>query len=174
VVLLDPQGREALRLPLVVAALSPRSLWNLGFEQLYIDQPQLEIRRAADGRIFVAGLDFSRGSDNEGRAADWFFSQTEFIIQGGTIAWTDELRGAPPLALSQVDFVARNGARATRCGWTRRRRANGAALQPGGHVPATAALEEGGMAGMGWPAVRGLRAGRCVAAAPAMPTSASR
>ena len=111
VVLLDPQGRPALRLPVVVGALSPRSLWNLGFEQLYVDQPQLEIRRAADGRIFVAGLDLSRGSDNEGRAADWFFSQAEFIVQGGRVQWTDELRGAPPVVLRQVDFVARNGAR---------------------------------------------------------------
>src|SRR6186997_1051793 len=31
VVLLDTQGRTALRLPRVLAALSPRSLWNLGF-----------------------------------------------------------------------------------------------------------------------------------------------
>jgi uncharacterized protein (TIGR02099 family) len=108
VVLLDPQGREALRLPLVVAALSPRSLWNLGFEQVFIDRPQLEIRRDRQGRFFVAGLDFSRTSANEGRAGDWFFDQTEFIIQGGTIHWTDELRGAPPLALANVDFVARN------------------------------------------------------------------
>jgi uncharacterized protein (TIGR02099 family) len=111
VVLLDPQGREALRLPTVIGTLSPRSLWNLGFEQLYLDRPRLEIRRAADGRIFVGGLDFSRTSDNEGRAADWFFRQTEFIIRGGAIQWTDELRGAPPLVLSQVDFVSRNGAR---------------------------------------------------------------
>jgi uncharacterized protein (TIGR02099 family) len=111
VVLLDPQGREALRLPLVVAALSPRSLWNLGFEQLYIHAPRLDIRRSRAGRIFVAGLDFSRASGNEGRAADWFFGQTEFIIQDGTVAWTDELRGAPTLALQQVDFVARNHAR---------------------------------------------------------------
>lgn len=111
VVLLDPQGRAALTLPHVVGALSPRSLWNLGFEQLYIDQPRLDIRRAADGRIFVAGLDFSRSSDNEGRAADWFFSQTEFVIQGGWVQWTDEQRGAPPLVLSQVNFVARNQAR---------------------------------------------------------------
>ena len=108
VVLLDPQGREALKLPLVVAAVSPRSLINLGFHQLYIDQPQLDIRRDAAGHIFVAGLDFSRASDNEGRAADWFFSQTEFVIQGGRLQWTDELRGAPPLALSQVDLVVRN------------------------------------------------------------------
>lgn len=111
VVLLDPRGREALRLPLVVGALTPRSLWNLGFEQLYIHEPSLAIRRAADGRFFVAGLDFSRGSDNEGRAADWFFRQGEFAIQGGSIHWTDELRRAPPLALEQVNFVVRNSAR---------------------------------------------------------------
>jgi uncharacterized protein (TIGR02099 family) len=111
VVLLDPQGREALRLPRVLAALSPRSLWNLGFEQLYIDHPQLDIRRAADGHIFVAGLDFSRSSDNEGRGADWFFQQTEFVIRGGTVRWTDEKRAAPPLALDQVDFVMRNAGR---------------------------------------------------------------
>jgi uncharacterized protein (TIGR02099 family) len=111
VVLLDPQGREALRLPLVVGSLSPRSLWNLGFEQLYIDQPRLDIRRAADGRVFVAGLDFSRATNTGGDGADWFFSQPEFAIRGGWIQWTDEQRGAPPLMLSQVDFVARNGAR---------------------------------------------------------------
>lgn len=111
VVLLDPQGREALRLPLVVGALSPRSVWNLGFEQLYIHQPHLDIRRDAGGRFFVAGLDFSRTSDNEGRAADWFFRQKEFILQGGTLRWTDEMRGAPALELRQVDFVVRNTAR---------------------------------------------------------------
>lgn len=111
VVLLDPQGREALRLPRILGALSPRSVWNLGFEQLHIEAPQLDIRRAADGRIFVAGLDFSRSSDNDGRAADWFFRQGEFVIRGGTLRWTDEVRKAPPLALSNVDFVVRNKAR---------------------------------------------------------------
>lgn len=111
VTLLDPLGRAALRLPRVLAALSPRSLWNLGFEQLYIDSPELDVRRSADGRIHVAGLDFSRSSDNDGRAADWLFSQTEFVIRNGTVRWTDELRGAPPLALSGVDLVMRNKAR---------------------------------------------------------------
>ena len=51
VVLLDPQGREALRLPRLLAALSPTSLWGKGFEQLHIDQPELDIRRTADGKI---------------------------------------------------------------------------------------------------------------------------
>lgn len=111
VVLLDPQGREALRLPRVLASLSPRSLWNLGFEQLYIDQPALDIRRAADGRIYVAGLDLSRGGTNDGKAADWFFRQAEFVIRNGTLRWTDEMRSAPPLALEDVTFVMRNSAR---------------------------------------------------------------
>jgi uncharacterized protein YhdP len=109
--LLDPQGRTALKLPRVVAALSPRSLWNLGFEQLYIEKPELEIRRAADGHIFVGGLDLSRGGGNDGRAADWFFRQTEFVVRGGTVRWVDEMRSAPPLALGAVDFVMRNGLR---------------------------------------------------------------
>jgi len=111
VVLLDPQGRPALRLPRVLAALTPRSLWNLGFEQLHIDRPELDVRRAADGKIYVGGLDFSRSSDNDGKAADWFFEQTEFVIRNGTVRWTDEMRAAAPLALDQVDFVMRNGAR---------------------------------------------------------------
>jgi uncharacterized protein (TIGR02099 family) len=111
VALLDPQGREALRLPLVLVSLSPRSLWRRGFEQLYIEQPELDVRRAADGRIFVAGLDFSQQAGDGSDVADWFFSQTEFVIHGGTLRWTDELRGAQPLALSQVDLVVRNSLR---------------------------------------------------------------
>lgn len=109
--LLDPQGREALRLHRVVASLSPRSMLNFGFDQLYIEQPALDVRRAQDGRIFVAGLDMSRGESSDGRAADWFFNQTEFVIRNGTLQWTDELRGATPLALSSVDLVVRNPAR---------------------------------------------------------------
>ncbi|MGH8859361.1 MAG: YhdP family protein, partial [Polaromonas sp.] len=109
VTLLDAQGREALRLPRLLGALSPSSLWGLGFEQLYIDKPDLDIRRAADGKIYVGGLDLSKDREaGHSAVADWFFSQTEFVIRGGTVRWTDELRQAPPLALTQVDWVMRN------------------------------------------------------------------
>lgn len=112
VVLLDAQGREALRLPRVVAAPSPRSLWNLGFEQLYVEKPELDVRRLADGRIVVAGLDLARNAQgDEGEGADWFFSQGEFLLRGGIVRWTDEGTGAPPLTLSGVDLVVRNTAR---------------------------------------------------------------
>ena len=109
--LLDAQGRVALTLPRVLAALSPRSLLGFGFEQLYIDQPALNVRRGPDGKIFVAGLDFSTGPSGSHSAADWFFSQTEFVIRNGTIEWVDEMRNVPALALRQVDFVMRNKAR---------------------------------------------------------------
>uniref|UniRef100_UPI004040A2D4 YhdP family protein n=1 Tax=Xylophilus sp. ASV27 TaxID=2795129 RepID=UPI004040A2D4 len=75
VALLDAQGRAALRLPQVVVALSPRSLWNHGFEQLYLGAPELDVRRTADGRILVAGIAISAdGADDGSAAADWLFS----------------------------------------------------------------------------------------------------
>ena len=109
--LLDPDGHDALRLPRVMATVSPTSLWNLGFEHLYIDSPQLHIRRTAQGRIYVAGLDVSKDQNSDGRAADWFFSQNEFVIQNGSVDWTDELRNMPTLTLEQVNLVMQNDLR---------------------------------------------------------------
>ncbi len=108
VALLDAAGRAALRLPRVVVALSPRSLLNAGFEQLYIESPELDVRRTPDGRIQVAGLPFTE-SQGDNRAADWLFSQGEVFIKRGTVRWTDEQRNAPELALEQVDLLLRNG-----------------------------------------------------------------
>jgi uncharacterized protein (TIGR02099 family) len=117
--LLDRQGREALRLPRVAAALSARSLlaFELRFEQLLIDSPQLEIRRDAQGRLFVAGLSVDEVEDRAetgGLAeqwADWFFSQHEFVVLNGRVRWIDEHRHAPPLELSALNLVLRNGLR---------------------------------------------------------------
>ena len=111
VLLLDAQGREALRLPRMLAALSPSSLWGKGFEQLFIDQPVLEIRRLADGRIFVGGIDISQQHGDGNAVADWLFSQPEISVKGGTVRWTDEVRHTPPLMLAGVDAVLRNGRR---------------------------------------------------------------
>ncbi|MEO7160302.1 MAG: YhdP family protein, partial [Polaromonas sp.] len=110
VTLLDAQGRVAVRLPRILGALSPSSLWGLGFEQLVIEQPELDVRRAADGKIFVGGLEVSKDTATGHSASlDWLFSQTELVVRGGTLRWTDEMRQAPPLALSRVDGVMRNG-----------------------------------------------------------------
>ncbi len=106
--LLDAHQHVALRLPLVLAALSPRSALGLSFEQLYIDRPELAVRRTADGRIWVAGFALPEaGSDGSG-ASNWVFSQPELVVRHGKLTWTDELRGLPALALADVDVVVRN------------------------------------------------------------------
>ncbi len=105
----DDQKREALRLERVVASVSPRSLWRLSFEQLYIDRPQVDVRMDAQGKLHVAGLSMATQTSGETRAADWFFAQRELVVEHGTVRWTDERRTAQPLLLSDVRFIARNG-----------------------------------------------------------------
>ncbi len=110
--LLDAQGRTALELPRVLAALSWTSVLRFDFDQLFLDQPTLEIRRLPDGRVFVAGLDVSSGPrGHDTRLADWFFSQREFVIRGATVRWIDEQRAVEPLELQALELVMRNGPR---------------------------------------------------------------
>ncbi|MFZ1180004.1 MAG: YhdP family protein, partial [Herbaspirillum sp.] len=52
-------------------------------------------------------LPVSSGAGSSG-AADWVLSQHEIVIRDGKIRWRDDRRGAPELALSQVDLVLRN------------------------------------------------------------------
>ncbi|MDF1481732.1 YhdP family protein [Extensimonas sp. H3M7-6] len=108
VALLDAQGRPALQLPRVVLALSPRALLTRGFEQLYLERPQLDLRRTADGRILIGGIALAQGG-GDSPFADWFFAQAEVLIRGGTVRWFDEQHAAPaPLELRQVDVLLRN------------------------------------------------------------------
>ena len=112
--LLDAQGRPALQLGRVAAAVAPAGLLllQLRFDQLLIDQTELEVRRDAKGRIFVAGIDLGgSASTDHSAAADWFFQQGEFVIRGGRVKWVDEQRSAPPLELTDVQLVVRNGLR---------------------------------------------------------------
>ncbi len=108
VLLFDREGEPALYLPRVQATLSPRSLWNLGFEQLAIDRPELEVRRTAEGRFYVAGIEIDPQGGGDNRMLDWVFSQTEWLITGGRVHWHDALRGAPPVELQQVDLRLHN------------------------------------------------------------------
>jgi uncharacterized protein (TIGR02099 family) len=116
---LDSTGRTALRLPRVAAVLSAQSLIVLEprFAQLLVDTPELEIRRDAQGRIFIAGLDVDAADRAEAGGAsdawlDWVFSQSELAIVRGRIRWLDEKRaGAQALEMSDVNLVIRNGLR---------------------------------------------------------------
>ncbi len=107
--LLDAGGQVALRLPRISGVITPASLSGLGFEQLLIEQAELDLRRTRDGKFYVGGLPVSeRKGTGDGAVIDWIFSQSELVIRGGTVRWTDELRQAPPLVLTNVDWVLRN------------------------------------------------------------------
>ena len=108
VTLTDATGREVLRLPRVLVALSARSVLRLGLEQLYIDSPVLDVRRTADGTLWVAGIALTSEANQDSPVLDWVFSQAELAIVHGTVTWTDGLRNAPPLTLTAVDLVLRN------------------------------------------------------------------
>lgn len=112
VVLLDAQQRESLRLRRVVATLAVRSVLVLEphFRQLLIEAPEIDLRRDAQGRIFIAGFAVNGTLAPAGNAAsDWLFSQREIAIRGGRLRWIDQTREAAPLMLSDVDLVLRNG-----------------------------------------------------------------
>ena len=108
VVLHDPLGKsEALRLSKVVVAVTAHSLMTLDVEQIYVEGPDLTVRRAADGQIFVAGIAVTANAE-QGTDSDWIFSQPEIAIRHGKLQWVDEMRGVPPLQLQDVDLVLRN------------------------------------------------------------------
>jgi uncharacterized protein (TIGR02099 family) len=115
--LLDEAGRPALQLPRINARLSletlwPTSLWRqeVHMDRLVLVQPQLDVRRDAQGRLHVAGLilDPAKTAQGDSRATDWLLDQALIRIEGGAVTWTDEMRPAPPLQLSQVDVELRN------------------------------------------------------------------
>lgn len=109
---LDAQGHSALRLPRLTVAVSLQSVLRLNVDQIGIERPSLQVRRTADGRVLVAGIDVLGGAGaQDARFADWFFSLPEFVIRRATVEWIDERHGAAPLALGDLDLVLRNGPR---------------------------------------------------------------
>ncbi|GIZ50656.1 YhdP family protein [Noviherbaspirillum aridicola] len=106
----DKAGNAALSLPQVSATLSWWSLvaGELRLHQLEILRPDLDVRRDSAGGLHVAGILLDNGKKGDGRGADWVLSQDEIVIRQGRVRWNDELRGAPELALDNVDFVLRN------------------------------------------------------------------
>ena len=108
VVVRDPQGRPALILPSVSATLA---WWSLAagearFETLDIIRPSLDVRRDAAGRLTVAGI--ALGGGQGGAPNDWALRQRHIVIREGRISWTDQQRGAPVLALDDVNMTLLN------------------------------------------------------------------
>ncbi|MGH8688093.1 MAG: YhdP family protein [Burkholderiales bacterium] len=111
---LDHGGREVLVLPLVEPVVGWGTLLagELRLHSLAIDGPRLTVRRAADGTLSVAGVALAAKGGGSGggssRLADWILDQREIIVRNAEIEWIDDLRGAPPLTLHNLQFRLRN------------------------------------------------------------------
>ena len=109
--ILDAQGREALVLPSVHNVVSYRSLLHgeLRLHSLVVDGPRLTVRRDPAGALYVAGVRLSGGGSGDGRFRQWVLGQEEIVVRRAQVEWRDEQRGAPPLALSELELTVRNG-----------------------------------------------------------------
>jgi uncharacterized protein (TIGR02099 family) len=109
VVVYDAAGRPALELARIDNSLSWLSLLALEprFHTMQIHRPHLEVRRAPDGTVSIAGIAL-RGAQEGRGLADWVFRQRQVTITGASVEWIDEQRGAPPLELSEVTLQLQN------------------------------------------------------------------
>ena len=115
-------------LPSIDNVLAWRSLLHgeLRLHPLAIDGPRLSVRRDAAGALYVAGMKLGGGAGGAGFER-WLLGQSEIVVRNAEIEWRDELRGAPPLALTALDLRLRNcRASATRSACPRGRRPSSA------------------------------------------------
>ncbi|MGA9395956.1 MAG: YhdP family protein [Azonexus sp.] len=116
VVIADRQGAPAFSLEQVEAVLSWSSLWHgqVMLAVLAFERPVLHVRREADGRITVAGIEAE--GDSDPAFASWVLGQQQIRIRNATVLWEDRLRAAPPLALEDLQFGLDNTGRKHRFG----------------------------------------------------------
>ena len=115
----DAEGRPALGFDHVEAELSWASLWNFGLvlHRFEIVAPDLDIRRDAEGRLFVAGLELV-DDGAEGGFDDWLLAQERVVVRDAALRWHDERRAAPVLELRHLNFDLQNSGSRHRFGFT--------------------------------------------------------
>jgi uncharacterized protein (TIGR02099 family) len=107
----DQQGRPALAFEHISAEISWSSFWHFAvrLKRLEITAPVLDIRRAVDGTLWIAGLPLQAASEEaDGHFPRWLLAQSRIVIRDARVLWRDEMRGAPPLELHDLHFDLRN------------------------------------------------------------------
>lgn len=109
VVVYDRADRPALELARIDNTLSWLSLLVLEprLHLLRVHGPELVVRRSAEGRLSVGGIELNDHSQ-EGGLADWLLRQGEIVVTDASIAWIDEARQAPELKLTGVNARLQN------------------------------------------------------------------
>ena len=104
--LYDRQNRPALYLPELEATFAWRSLLFLEprFNRIELQGLTLGVRRARDGNFYVGGIPVNPAAPDSGFSS-WLLRQGQVHVGQATLTWLDEVRAAPPLILTAVDFT---------------------------------------------------------------------
>lgn len=107
--LFDQQNRPALYLEELDASFAWRSLLVLQprFNHIELTAPAFRVRRTRDGNYYVGGIPVNP-ADPRSDFSDWLLKQGRVHISRATLAWRDEVRGAPELVLRDLEFTLQN------------------------------------------------------------------
>ena len=116
VLILDKQGQTLLALRQVdnVVSWMTALTGQVRLYSLEINQPDLLVKRDAQGLLHVAGMTMSSnipGQPADHGLADWLLHQKHIVVRDARITWQDEQRAAPPLILNQVNMLIENSGR---------------------------------------------------------------
>ena len=106
----DRRGHPVFALDRAEVTLSWWALFSLRvrFHDVEFFRPNLELRRGRDGLIYLADKALNRpGADDDGAFSQWLLAQPRLAIHDATLAWRDEMTGAPEVRLTQVEFTMR-------------------------------------------------------------------
>jgi uncharacterized protein (TIGR02099 family) len=104
----DRRGRVAVAFERAEATLSwwALALGHLRFHDVDFYRPELNLRRAADGLVYLGDKPLNGGADNEeGRFTEWLLAQPRLGIHDARLAWRDEKGGAPEVRLTGVEIA---------------------------------------------------------------------
>jgi uncharacterized protein (TIGR02099 family) len=76
--------------------------------RLELDQPDLLVRRDAQGLLHIAGVALTDQSSGQNGLADWLLHQTYLVVRDARITWLDEQRATPPLVFNQLNLLIHN------------------------------------------------------------------
>ena len=113
--LTDRAGKAAFELERAEVTLTWWSLLSgeVRFHDVDFYRPHLELRRGADGLIYLADKPLNEaGPSDDGAFTAWLLAQARLGIHDATLTWRDDFLGAPPVTLTQVEIhVAKRDAR---------------------------------------------------------------
>ena len=107
--ILDKQSRTTLALQHVDVVVSWMTLLTgeVRLASLEIDQPDLMVKRDAQGVLQISGVTLGgKSSDND--FSDMLLHQSRIVVRGAHISWLDEKQSKPLLVFDKVNLLIEN------------------------------------------------------------------